>query len=112
MGSSVFFDADSEAARAGFLAQLYDDEIATVLGYAEARRYAAGELAIRCGERDRSLYMITGGGFEVLVPTPQGPQRASVLRPGEIFGDLAFFDGKARSAAIGSYTSTRVPGNG
>src|SRR5215207_549272 len=100
MGSSVFFDASGEAETAGFLAQLYDDEIATVLGYTEVRRYAAGELAIRCGERDRSLYVITAGGFEVLVPTPKGPQRASLLRPGEIFGDLAFFDGKARSADV------------
>lgn len=54
----------------GFLAGLDEDEIATVLGYTEARRYAAGELAIRRGDADRSLFIITAGAFEVLVPTP------------------------------------------
>ena len=100
MGASVFFEAVDNAETAGFLAGLYDDEIATVLGYAEARRYTVGELAIRCGETDRSLYVITAGRFEVLVPTPGGPRRARLFGPGDIFGDLAFFDGQPRSADV------------
>src|SRR4051794_12177689 len=100
MGSSVFFRADRDAQTAGFLDGLYDDEIATVLSYTEARRYAAGELAIRCGDTDRGLYVITAGAFEVLVPTPGGPRHARTFRIGDIFGDLAFFDGEPRSADV------------
>ena len=100
MGSSVLFVDAEQAATAGFLAQLYDDEVATVLSYAQSRRYAGGEVAIRHGERDRSLFVVTAGGFEVLVPTPGGPQRARLFRPGDIFGDLAFFDGQPRSADV------------
>jgi CRP-like cAMP-binding protein len=100
MGSSVFFHTDRDARAAGFLDGLYDDEIATVLSFTEARCYAAGELAIRCGDTDRGLYVITAGSFEVLVPTPGGPRLACIFRPGDIFGDLAFFDGEPRSADV------------
>jgi CRP-like cAMP-binding protein len=70
MSVSVFFVDAEDAETAGFLARLYDDEVATVLSYAQSRRYASGEMAIRHGELDRSLFVITAGRFEVLVPTP------------------------------------------
>lgn len=84
----------------GFLAGLDEDDVATILRYTEARRYVAGELAIRCGESDRSLYVIVAGAFEVLVPTPDGSRPISALHRGDIFGDLAFLDGEPRSADV------------
>jgi len=92
----------------GFLASLDEDEIATVLGYTEARRYTEGEVAIRRGDADRGLYVITTGVFEVLVPTPAGPRQVSVLRAGDIFGDLAFFDGEPRSADVRAVESSEA----
>jgi CRP/FNR family transcriptional regulator, cyclic AMP receptor protein len=83
-----------------FLAGLDDEDIATVLRYTEARRYSSGELAIRCGDVDRSVYVIAAGSFEVVAPTPNGPRRVAVMRVGEIFGDLAFLDGEPRSADV------------
>lgn len=100
MGVSVFFEDTDHAETAGFLAGLYDDEVATVLDYTQSRRYARDEFAVRHGERDRSLFIITAGSFAVLVPTPDGPRRIRVLHPGDIFGDLAFFDGTPRSADV------------
>jgi len=83
-----------------FLASLDEEDIATVLHYTEARRYSSGEVAVRCGDVDRSVYVIAAGSFEVVVPTPTGPQRVAVLRDGDIFGDLAFLDGEPRSADV------------
>jgi CRP/FNR family transcriptional regulator, cyclic AMP receptor protein len=85
---------------AGFLGGLRDDELVTVLGYAQARRYPPYTLAVRSGDRDRSLFIVTAGSFEVLLPTPSGPLRVQVLRPGDLFGELAFFDGLERSADV------------
>ena len=92
----------------GFLANLDEDEIATVLGYTEARRYTEGEVAIRRGDTDRGLYVIATGAFAVLAPTPAGPRQVSVLRPGDIFGDLAFFDGEPRSADVRAVESSEA----
>lgn len=83
-----------------FLANLDDEDIATVLQHTEARRYTSGELAIRAGDVDRSIYVVAAGSFEVLVSTPNGPRSVAVIRVGDIFGDLAFLDGEPRSADV------------
>jgi CRP-like cAMP-binding protein len=98
MANSVLFsDVD---ARAGFLAALHDDEIETVLSFTQPRRYTTGDVAIKAGEPDRSLFIVTGGRFEVLLPTPDGPMPVSTFQTGDMFGELAFFDNQPRSADV------------
>ena len=96
--TSVFFTGDDP--RGGFLAGLDDDEITTILDYTQSRRYGAGESAVLAGEHNRSLFIVTAGRFEVLVPSPRGPQRAAVFEAGDMFGELSFFDNQPRSADV------------
>jgi CRP-like cAMP-binding protein len=91
---------DTAEARRGFLGDLHDDEIAIVLSHTQARLYAAGELAVRQGERDRSIFIISRGSFEVLIPGPHGPRQVRILEQGDLFGEVAFFDGRPRSADV------------
>lgn len=98
IASSVFFTGSDPTG--GFLAGLDDDEIAMILDYTQARRFNAGDMAVRAGERNRSLFIVTSGSFEVLVPSPHGPQRATVFGAGDMFGELAFFDNQPRSADV------------
>lgn len=83
-----------------FLANLGEDEIASILSYAETRRYTKGEVAIRRGDSDRSLFIVKAGTFEIVVPTPDGPRQVGTVGPGDTVGDLAFFDGEPRSADV------------
>jgi CRP/FNR family transcriptional regulator, cyclic AMP receptor protein len=108
VGKSVFFDDPERAATDGFLAHLYEDELATVLSYLESRRYAEGEMVVQHGERDRNLYIVTAGRFDVLVPTVRGPRHVRTLERGDIFGDLAFFDEQPRSADIRAPTDAEA----
>ncbi len=62
--------------------------------------YAPGEFAVRCGEVDRSFFIISRGSFEVLVPTDGQPERVRMLEPGDLFGEVGFFDGLPRSADV------------
>lgn len=96
--SSVFFTGDDPGSE--FLADLDDDEIATILDYAQARRFDPGEAAVLAGDRNRSLFIVTGGRFEVQVPSPTGLQRAAVFATGDMFGELSFFDNQPRSADV------------
>jgi CRP-like cAMP-binding protein len=96
--SSVFYNGSDPTG--GFLADLSDEDIATILDYTQARRFGAGQMAIREGERERSLFIVTSGRFEVLVPSPLGKQRAAVMEAGDMFGELAFFDNQPRSADV------------
>ena len=67
--------------------------------YAERRRFRAGELLIRAGDVERSLLIIGEGELEVLLPDG-GDRRMGVVQPGEVIGEIAFFDGSPRSASV------------
>lgn len=108
MDSSAFFQYPGDTASADpgpasdlrFLGDLREDEVRAVLSYTQVRRYAPGETAIRQGDADHSFYVITAGCFEVVGPTASSPLRKALLRPGDIFGELAFFDHQPRSADV------------
>jgi CRP-like cAMP-binding protein len=89
-----------EPSTRGFLADLHEADQAVVLQYTQARLYKRGEFAVRRGEVDRSFFIIARGSFEVLVPTDEGPERVRVLEPGDLFGEVGFFDGLPRSADV------------
>jgi CRP/FNR family transcriptional regulator, cyclic AMP receptor protein len=84
----------------GFLADLHEADLEVVLAYTQARLYKPGDLAVRHGELDRSFFIISRGSFEVVVPSEEGVRRARVLEPGDLFGEVAFFDGRPRSADV------------
>jgi CRP-like cAMP-binding protein len=84
----------------GFLADLHEDELAVVLEYTQARYYARGAHAVHEGELDRSFFIISHGSFEVVVPTAGGPKQVRTLEAGDLFGEVAFFDGRPRSADV------------
>ncbi|HEX2434042.1 MAG TPA: cyclic nucleotide-binding domain-containing protein [Gaiellaceae bacterium] len=92
--------ADGERTPRGFLADLHEADLAVVLQYTQARLYAAGEYAVHRGEVDRSFFIISRGLFEVLVLTDAGPRRVRMLEPGDLFGEVGFFDGLPRSADV------------
>jgi Cyclic nucleotide-binding domain/Pyridine nucleotide-disulphide oxidoreductase len=92
--------SDGERTHRGFLADLHEADLAVVLEYTQARLYEPGEFAVRRGDVDRSFFVIARGSFEVLVPSDQGPRRVRLLEPGDLFGEVGFFDGLPRSADV------------
>jgi CRP-like cAMP-binding protein len=89
-----------EAPNRGFLADLHEADLTVVLEYTQARRYGPGDYAVRQGETDRSFFIISRGSFEVLVPADGTPTRVRLLEPGDLFGEVGFFDGLPRSADV------------
>jgi CRP/FNR family transcriptional regulator, cyclic AMP receptor protein len=81
----------------GFLGHLHADDLATVLEHTQSRLYRAGEHAIREGELDRSVFIVSRGSFEVVV---HGAGRMRLLERGHLFGEVAFFDGRPRTADV------------
>ena len=93
-------ETGGERAGRGFLADLHEADLAVVMRHTQARLYAPGEYAVREGEVDRSFFIIAHGSFKVLVPTDDGPQRVRVIEPGDLFGEVGFFDGLPRTADV------------
>jgi CRP/FNR family cyclic AMP-dependent transcriptional regulator len=78
----------------------------TLLEFTRARRFSAGQDILEVGGGGRSLYVLLEGSLEVVTPkTRFGRQRREGrLEAGSVVGELAFFDGAPRSAAIRTLT--------
>ena len=63
---------------------------------ARTRRFQTGEAIVRVGDPGNGFYVILDG--EVRVDPPKG--RRVILKAGDYFGEMALFDGAARSADI------------
>jgi CRP-like cAMP-binding protein len=110
MDSSAFFQYPDEerSSSSGLLAELHEDEVQTILQFGQMRRYLANEFAVRVGERERTLFIIMSGRFEVQVPSPRGAQRGADLSAGDIFGELSFFDKAPREADVIAVTNAEA----
>lgn len=60
----------------------------------------AGEVAVSEGDQTRSFFLLERGAAEVRKRTPQGDKMLAALGPGDLFGIMAFVDGKPRSASV------------
>lgn len=65
------------------------------------RDYPAGTEIIHMGEVGDSLFLVGSGSVEAVLPL-DGDKRLSlaVMRRGEIFGEMAFLEGRPRSATV------------
>jgi len=68
--------------------------------FTNIRSVPPGEALIQQGEPDRTLYFVLRGTMEIIVRSNDGLSMGSVaqVRAGSVLGELAFFDGGARSA--------------
>jgi CRP-like cAMP-binding protein len=89
-----------------FLADRDEHDWEIVLGFAELRRFAPGEVVIRRGERERALYLVTAGALEVR-PDERGTVLTRIEAP-SVLGEIAFLDGGARTLDIAAVTDGEV----
>ncbi|MGH3103774.1 MAG: Crp/Fnr family transcriptional regulator [Gaiellaceae bacterium] len=84
-----------------FLADRSEADWTRLLDHTETLRFSAGDVVIRAGHRDRSLYIVTSGELEVLLPGSAGEERHfTTIGSRSVTGEMAFIDGRPRSATI------------
>jgi CRP-like cAMP-binding protein len=63
------------------------------------RKLAADEAVFLMGSPGDSMMAVLSGNVRISVPSPDGKEIVlAILRPGEIFGEIALLDGKERTA--------------
>ena len=102
MDTSKFFsypNAEQPPVReeAVLLPGLDEHDWARLLAHAVQRRFSAGALVIAAGDHDSAIYIIGDGLLEVLRPDRQ---QTIIVGPGNVIGEIAFFDGQPRSADV------------
>jgi len=70
--------------------------------------YLPGETIIQQGEEGSSMFVVQSGRVEVIRQSEQGEVRLAELGPGEIFGEMALFGNKIRSATVRPLEEVRV----
>jgi CRP/FNR family cyclic AMP-dependent transcriptional regulator len=78
---------------------LSPDERAAIAGRARIRTYRAGETVFTMGSPGDQMMALLSGTIRISVPSSDGKELfLAIIKPGEMFGELAVFDGKERSA--------------
>jgi CRP/FNR family cyclic AMP-dependent transcriptional regulator len=77
--------------------------------YLVRHQIRAGDLLIRQGDRERTMYLLESGNLQVFVNqgTP-GTHRLAILRPGSVAGEVGLFGDQPRMANVEAMTACVV----
>ena len=99
-------EAHEDSADLLFLPEATAADWATVFSHAEVRRVGAGLALVQAGEDDRALYLLTEGTVGVRLPRDESAFKT--IDAPSVVGELAFFDGRPRSATLDAVTDVEV----
>jgi CRP-like cAMP-binding protein len=76
---------------------------------ARMRRFNAGDTIFLMGELQDSMFAVLDGEIRISIPTVEGKEFVlAILYAGEVFGEIAMLDGKARSADATALTACNL----
>jgi CRP-like cAMP-binding protein len=76
-----------------------------LLAHTDSRPFRPGDEVIRAGDVDRSLYIVSSGTLEMLLPQAGGGAKAfKTIEAPTVIGELCFIDGGARSTTLRALT--------
>jgi len=85
--------------RSRLFARLGDSEIDAILAHATVARQAEGDQIFAKGDPGNSMMAVLKGRVMISAPSPDGRQVVlTVMREGDVFGEIALLDGNERTA--------------
>jgi CRP/FNR family cyclic AMP-dependent transcriptional regulator len=99
-------EAHEDSADLLFMPEATASDWALVFSHAEVRHVSAGLALVQAGEDDRALYLLTEGTVGVRLPRDESAFKA--IDAPSVVGELAFFDGRPRSATLDAVTDVEV----
>jgi CRP/FNR family cyclic AMP-dependent transcriptional regulator len=99
-------EAHEDSADLLFMPEATASDWAVVFSHAEVRRVDAGLALVQAGEDDRALYLLTEGTVGVRLPRDESAFKT--IDAPSVVGELAFFDGRPRSATLDAVTDVEV----
>jgi len=95
--------------RSRLFARLADSEIDAILAHASVSRHRDGEQIFAKGDPGNSMMAVLKGRISITAPSPDGRQVVlTVMRDGDVFGEIALLDGKERTADATALSDTEV----
>ena len=88
---------------------LSPEELEQVAQMVVPRRFEAGEVVFKEGDEGSTCYIVRSGRARAIREHPDGRSiTLAHFAPGEIFGEMAMFDGAPRSATVETTEATEV----
>ena len=88
---------------------LGDADLDSLLKSFEEVSCAADSTVFRAGDQDPALYLITGGGVQIVLPVPGGEEAViATLGPKSVFGESSFFHPAPHSATARTTSPTTL----
>lgn len=81
--------------------EMSDDELMIIFKGVRKKNYDSDAVIFDCGQKGGTLYLINSGSVKITLPIKRYDSReelVSVLKEGDSFGELSFFDQKEHSA--------------
>ena len=92
-----------------FRARLNIDQWRTISPYLTRHEIRAGDLLIKQGDSDRTMYLLGQGSLQVFVTGgPPGSNRIAILRAGSVIGEPGLFSDGPRMANVEAMTPCSV----
>ena len=92
-----------------FFADLTNDELNAISKIVKKKEYKIGETVFKENEDGTSMYVIRKGEVRACKAAPDGElMTLTMMKDGDIFGEMSFLDGRPRSATIVSVSHTEV----
>ncbi|MBI5788682.1 MAG: cyclic nucleotide-binding domain-containing protein [Candidatus Schekmanbacteria bacterium] len=91
--------------------ELSDEELELIAKATKEESYQADEVLFNYGEKGGNLYLISEGMIEITIPIMRfdsKEERVSLLKEGDCFGELSFFDNKPHSARATAIKPVKV----
>jgi CRP-like cAMP-binding protein len=77
-----------------------DDERTRVEGLGAVRTVEEGQLLIRAGDADSTLFAIEDGHLDIVVNRDGKPTVVATVGPGDVLGEVSFIDDSPRTVSV------------
>lgn len=84
-----------------FFSDLSDKEVAVVASIVNTQQFKTGDTVFKESQDGQSLYILKKGEVKACKIAPDGELfTLTIMKDGDIFGEMSFLDGRPRSATI------------
>ena len=95
--------------RSQLFARLADDELDAIIAHATIARHAEGDQIFAKGDPGNRMMAVLKGRVTISAPSADGRQVVlTVMRDGDVFGEIALLDGKERTADATALTDCEL----
>jgi CRP/FNR family cyclic AMP-dependent transcriptional regulator len=84
------------------------EDLGRLRGVGRLESYEPGHEVVSASADDRDLFVVASGELEVTAGKDGLGQRIARLGPSDVFGEVAFIDGRPRSASVRAVTASRA----